>query len=219
MPTRLNIIGRRFGRAIVLEEAPPHINPNGSLRSKSRCQCDCGTIFVAWNIHLIGGRTKRCPDCSRKSTTAAATTHGLSKSHLYYAWRNMLNRCFWEKGPDYKRYGKRGISCCPQWRPESPNAFQTFRNDVGEAPPGKTLERIDNSKGYEAGNVSWETRTVQARNRRTNIIFTVRGITACLAELCERFEVPYHAIYNRIHIYGLSADEAFSKPFRKSPTF
>lgn len=38
--------------------------------------------------------------------------------------------------------------------------------DVGKRPPGTTLDRIDNNKGYEPGNVRWTTRLVQSRNRR-----------------------------------------------------
>jgi hypothetical protein len=35
---------------------------------------------------------------------------------------------------------------------------------MGECPPGLTLDREDNSKGYELGNCRWATSRQQARN-------------------------------------------------------
>jgi hypothetical protein len=51
---------------------------------------------------------------------------------------------------------------CPSWE----HSFADFFAYVGPAPSGTTLDRIDNNKGYEPGNVRWATKTVQARNTR-----------------------------------------------------
>ena len=51
---------------------------------------------------------------------------------------------------------------CPEWA----KSFMAFFSHIGPKPsPGLTLDRIDNEKGYEPGNVRWATREQQTRNR------------------------------------------------------
>lgn len=50
--------------------------------------------------------------------------------------------------------------------PEWLHDFEAFFAYIGPRPPGLTLERVDNERGYEPGNVTWATRSEQARNRR-----------------------------------------------------
>jgi len=79
----------------------------------------------------------------------------------------MKARCENPNRPDYKFYGGRGITVCDQWR----KSFVAFLADVGEKPgPRYSLDRIDNLRGYEPGNVRWATHTEQMRNcRKTNL--------------------------------------------------
>jgi hypothetical protein len=44
--------------------------------------------------------------------------------------------------------------------------FTRFLKDMGKRPEGMTLDRIDNEKGYEPGNVRWADATTQSQNRR-----------------------------------------------------
>ena len=89
----------------------------------------------------------------------------------------MFQRCDNPKCKSYPRYGGRGIEICDRWYD-----FANFIEDMGERPPGTSLDRIDNDGNYEPGNCRWATPKEQAQNMSTNINITIGGQTKCLAE-------------------------------------
>lgn len=100
-----------------------------------------------------------------KARGAPNKSHGesLNRSAEYDAWRSMKRRC----EPSNKRaapyYADRGIKVCERWA----SSFESFLADVGRKPgPEYSLDRIDNSGGYEPSNVRWATWSEQMRNRR-----------------------------------------------------
>jgi DNA-binding XRE family transcriptional regulator len=87
--------------------------------------------------------------------------HGEYGTPLYKAWEAMRRRCNNSRYVQYKYHGGRGIKVCERW-----NTYVNFATDVGPHPGcGLTLDRIDNNRGYEPGNVRWASRQTQARNR------------------------------------------------------
>ena len=91
----------------------------------------------------------------------------------------MNGRCYVRTNTSYIRYGARGITVCDRWR----NSFEAFLQDVGERPSDDmSIERIDNTKGYEPGNVRWATRLEQGANKRNNRRITINGETKTAAE-------------------------------------
>jgi hypothetical protein len=79
----------------------------------------------------------------------------------YNAWRSMRQRCGNPKCRNYPNYGGRGIVVCFRWE-----LFDNFLADMGERPPGRSLDRIDNNGNYEPGNCRWATHSQQQANKR-----------------------------------------------------
>lgn len=79
-------------------------------------------------------------------------------------WSDMKKRCDNPKCKFYKNYGGRGIIYCKRW-----NIFENFLEDMDEKPEGKSLDRIDNNKGYSKKNCRWATAKEQNGNRSTGV--------------------------------------------------
>lgn len=120
-----------------------------------------------------------------------------SYSKEYGAWYSMLDRCYNSSCQAWSNYGGRGISVCDRWLGK--DGFENFFQDMGEAPsPNHSLDRIDNSLGYFPQNCRWATDKQQARNRRTNRVFTIEGQTKPLVEWCEIYTIPYRLVKDRL---------------------
>ena len=73
----------------------------------------------------------------------------------------MRGRCHSPNHKLYAYYGARGITVCERWR----NSFHDFLEDMGDRPPGCTLDRIKNWLGYSPTNCRWASKATQSLNR------------------------------------------------------
>lgn len=85
----------------------------------------------------------------------------------YKALNNAIHRCHNPQHTYFYNYGARGIQVCPEWR-NLDTGWPLFFQHVGPRPgTGYTLDRLDNNKGYEPGNVAWVLRAENNQNRRS----------------------------------------------------
>jgi hypothetical protein len=84
---------------------------------------------------------------------------------------------------------------CPEWR----GSFSAFFAHVGPRPSRRhTVDRIDNEKGYEPGNVKWSTPTQQRRNSRQNHFVEFDGKRLTLVEWGEITGISRFCINHRL---------------------
>jgi hypothetical protein len=168
--------GQRFGRLVVIEEIDQGF---GRFRT-FRCECDCGQIKDVRLSHLTLGKTLSC-GCYHRDRL---TKHGLAGSKVYLRWNSMLQRCNNSNDKAFKNYGGRGIKVCERW-----HDFQNFVADVGLPPqPGYELDRIDNERGYEPGNVRWTTEAIQIRNQRKRLGCTSHHRGVCWSKQRQKWQ-------------------------------
>lgn len=95
------------------------------------------------------------------------------KKEEYYlrkTWRLIKFRTQNKTSNSYKNYGARGIKMFGAWI-EDYNAFSKYvLETLGDRPEEASIDRIDNDKGYEPGNIRWATASEQGQNRRTTIL-------------------------------------------------
>jgi hypothetical protein len=123
-------------------------------------------------------------------------THGKSRSNgkatkTYCAWSAMLFRCYNPNSPEYKNYGGRGIGVCDEWR----HSFVNFLNDLGEAAPGTSIERVDVNGNYEPSNCKWIERSLQCKNKRDTRIVTLRGEKMIAADAAKKLGIGKEKVY------------------------
>ena len=104
------------------------------------------------------------------------------RTRTYRIWTGIKQRCLNENNPQFPGYGGRGIKICDRWS----RNYLNFLKDMGECPPGLSLDRIDPNGNYEKSNCRWVTPLTQGSNKRNNRWIEVFGQRFTLAQLSRK---------------------------------
>jgi hypothetical protein len=135
---------------------------------------------------------------------------GRAKTRAYGCWRSMMKRCYDPKHEAYGRYGGAGILVCERW-----HRFENFLADMGEAPPGHSIDRKDNDKGYAPDNCRWATMQEQQNNRSTNVWLTLGDRTQTATQWAAELGMTVQAIRCRLNKLGWPVEKALTTPVKK----
>jgi len=203
MVAALDIAGERYGRLTAVRRVQ-----NSGRRTTWLFNCDCGSTKQINLDSVRGGVTRSCGCISRETIAQRSTKHGHSidrkPTRTFRAWRHAKSRCLNPRDQKYSIYGGRGITMCERWKHD----FREFLKDMGECPPGKTIDRKNPNGHYEPDNCRWATAHEQARTRTDNVFVEYRGETLVLKDFADALGVNYKALHSRVRYRGQSAHDA-----------
>ena len=184
------IVGQRFGQIVVLSEI-----------DKLKCvgRCDRGQTKEFYRSNLRSGKTTKCHPNPRN----------LARQRTLNVWHAMKSRCLRPHCPSYRVYNRQfgHIEICERWI----KSFENFVTDMGYAPEGLTLERINNDGNYTPENCRWATYQEQHRNKRTNLVLTHQGRSQTAIEWAAELGINSSTLYKRLNRSGWSVERALTK--------
>lgn len=182
-------------------------------------KCKCGTVRrVKWR-NIKSQKSIGC-GCRRPF---GHIEHGMSSINgkptpEYKSWSKMLARASdrrkCQNDVIKKRYRDRGIKVCEEF-----HDFLKFLAHIGPKPtPTHTLDRIDNNRGYEIGNVRWISQAEQNRNTSANHLVNIEGVTKCISQWIRDLNLSNTTVMRRIRQGWSDVDALTIKPRQRNPT-
>jgi hypothetical protein len=173
--SRLTVIGHEH-----------RLNIRGEKVMWANCLCVCGKTKWIQRYAVESGGALSCGCLVRDRTSEVLTKHGMAESRAYSTWLNMKARCSNKKLKHYKNYGGRGILVCKEWWDDFSKFYECLAkllpDGCSDIPCGLTIDRANNDRGYEPGNIRLATNKQQSRNTRRNRTITIDGVTRCVSE-------------------------------------
>ena len=138
----------------------------------AKCET-CGEAFEfpKWQAHHRRFCSKPCARQQDWRVCGAPWPADLdipSADRKRWCWRlrGVFARCFNPAGAAWKNYGGRGITVHEPWVRDPAQFIRYLAGLPGFSDPALTLDRIDNDKGYEPGNLRLATKVEQRHNSR-----------------------------------------------------
>lgn len=206
----VNLVGKKFGRLLVIEKTTPL---NGHTRWL--CKCDCGNECVAYGNSLKTGNTTSCGCYKTENAKRLFSTVRQNDKHLYAVWNGIKQRCSNENNKSYCNYGGRGIRVCEEWANRYECFYEWAINNGYER--GMQIDRIDNNGNYEPSNCRFVNREIQANNKRNVRLYTIDGETKSLPQWCRQYGQDYSTVGQRVRVLGWNIKDALITPKNQKP--
>jgi hypothetical protein len=134
----------------------------------------------------------------------------MTHTHEHSVWIGMIDRCTNPNAKHYADYGGRGITVCDGWR--SFWSWYSYVSVLSHAfENGYTMDRINNSLGYEPGNIRWATWREQNNNTRRNRYLEFDGKRQTIAQWARELGLSYDTLWKRI-ARGWTTKRALTTP-------
>lgn len=138
-------------------------------------RCSCGWEGFVDRHNFKKRASTRCNTCAKQATAqwikkywryADVVPDDAHRARLLNRLSSAIGRCHGEtdKGGNYKL---RGITVCQEWRSDRAKFLQYVIAIPGWDTPEFDMDRIDNDRGYEPGNIRFVSRRDNCNNRRT----------------------------------------------------
>lgn len=201
---RHDLTNKQFGRLVALFIDNESREPN---KVKWVCACSCGRRKSVRADHLTRGKISSCGCLCAEMSAKINLSHGMTGTRTYKIWQGMKRRCENKNERFYPHYGGRGITICERWR-----SFTAFLADMGEAPDGMSIDRINNDLGYSPENCRWADDITQMNNMRSNRYIEFNGEKKSAANWSRETGVPSLTIISRINRGWPVETALFKKP-------
>lgn len=139
---------------------------------KALFKCHCGNEFNTIISYVKQGKTTSCGCLSSRNTfnsnnRARSIKHGLEQHPLYKRFNHMMNRCYKPSNNRYYAYGARGIKV--ELFLQDIHNYVSYIESLDNAyREGFSIDREDNDKDYQRGNLRWASHIAQANNKSNN---------------------------------------------------
>lgn len=206
-------IGSTHGKLTILDKQS-FKNGSGNWVQKVLVQCKCTNEY--WVHHGNLKSVTQCKACRTKERKEVGAKY--SRHPLYHIWQGMNQRCHNPHNDSYSRYGARGIYVCDRWRAHIGRGEQTnflhFVDDMGDRPPGTSIDRIDNAGPYSPENCRWATIEEQANNTSTNVYIEHDGTVLSATQWTKQYGLPDNWVMKARKL-GVSPEAALAMFMRR----
>ena len=203
----MHLFGQTFNSLTVIRET----TKNKWFNRQWVCSCECGGNKIVTTTKLLRNFITHCGCKTIELKSKAQIKHGKTNTKEFSIWHSIISRCAITKSTKekYKKYHNKNITVCDQWQ----NSFETFLKDMGKCPKDKTsLDRINNSKGYQPTNCRWATAKEQANNRDNTNHFIYQNKKVTIADLVKISGIAHNTLRYRLLKANWPVQKAIETP-------